>query len=247
MSELATLPVRPVTPLDTQMPDEMVATATVYAKTLAGVIEKQKLYTVISGKRHVRVEGWQLLATMLGLRPNVVWSRPLENGWEARVEVYDHEGAIRGSGEAMCTRDEKEWGPNPTRGKPKDDYAIRSMAQTRAISKAVKGPAGFVVTLAGYETTPAEEMPHELPPAKPEKADLPPSGIKDDPASATEAQAKNIYRLINKIDKDPAQEATRDWLLETLGKNYGTERPAELSRTQAQKVITDLKELAGED
>jgi len=238
-SELATLPVRPVGLLDTQTPDETVAAASVYAKALAGVIEKQKLYTVISGKQHVRVEGWQLLATMLNLRPNVVWSRPLENGWEARVEVYDREGAIRGSGEAMCTREEKRW-------KTAEEYAIRSMAQTRAISKAVKGPAGFVVQLAGYEATPAEEMPDE-PAPPPNVPPPPPSGLKDDPAFASEAQAKNIYRLINKIDKDPGQEATRDWLLETLGKNYGTERPAELSRTQAQKVITDLKELAGED
>jgi hypothetical protein len=32
------------------------------------------------------------------------------------------------------------------------------MAQTRATSKALKGPLGFVISLAGYQTTPAEEM-----------------------------------------------------------------------------------------
>src|SRR5262245_51350699 len=120
MSEVAQI--RPVPALfDPQTPAETVTTATAYATVLAQGIEKRKLYTTIGSSKHVRVEGWQLLATMLGLRPNVVWTKPLENGWEARVEVCDREGEIRGSGEAMCTRDEKTW-------KNRDEYAIRSMA-----------------------------------------------------------------------------------------------------------------------
>ena len=47
-------------------------------------------------------------------------------------------------------RDEPNW-----RDKP--DYALRSMSQTRATSKALRLPLGFVVALAGYEVTPAEE------------------------------------------------------------------------------------------
>ena len=33
------------------------------------------------------------------------------------------------------------------------------MAQTRAVSKALRLPLGFVMSIAGYEATPAEEMP----------------------------------------------------------------------------------------
>lgn len=67
--------------------------------------------------------------------------------------VYDTEthGRIVGSAEAMCTRDERMWAN-------RDDYALRSMAQTRATSKALASPLRFVITLAGYEGTPAEEM-----------------------------------------------------------------------------------------
>ena len=52
--------------------------------------------------------------------------------------------------------------PQPvTNWSGRDDYALRSMAQTRAVSKALRLPLGFIVALAGYEATPADEMPAE--------------------------------------------------------------------------------------
>ena len=58
-------------------------------------------------------------------------------------------------------------------GKPwdkADEYAVRSMAQTRAASKALRMPLGFVMTLGGYEATPEGEMPRESPPTCASKA-----------------------------------------------------------------------------
>ena len=52
-------------------------------------------------------------------------------------------------------------GTEPDEGKPRDDYALRSMAQTRATSKALRQPLGFVMSLAGFDPTPAEEMPRQ--------------------------------------------------------------------------------------
>ena len=134
--------------------------ATAMAQPLAHIIEEQKLYTDIRGRRHVRVEGWALLGSMLGVFPVVCWSRPLEDGWEARVEARTRDGAIVGAAEAECLRSEGTW-------RDRDDYALRSMAQTRATSKALRLPLGFVIQLAGFETTPAEEMPAEEAPAGP--------------------------------------------------------------------------------
>ena len=93
---------------------------------------------------------------MLGVSPHIVWSRPLEHhdGWEARAEARTVDGRMVGSAEAMVTRDERNW-------RTSDEYALRSMAQTRAMSKALRGPLGFVITLAGVSATPAEEMPPE--------------------------------------------------------------------------------------
>jgi hypothetical protein len=121
------------------------------AKPLAALIEDRGLYSNISGRKHVRVEGWTLLGSMLGVYPVVIWSRPLEGGWEARVEARTRDGAVIGAAEAECLREERNWSD-------RDDYAIRSMAQTRATSKALRLPLGFVIQLAGFETTPAEEM-----------------------------------------------------------------------------------------
>jgi hypothetical protein len=40
-----------------------------------------------------------------------------------------------------------------------DEYAIASMAQTRAIGKAYRNKMAFIMKMAGYEATPAEEVP----------------------------------------------------------------------------------------
>ncbi len=86
--------------------------------------------------------------------PRVAWSRPLENGWEARAEARTLDGRVVGAAEAMCTRSERNWAS-------RDDFAIRAMAQTRATSRALRGPLGFVMTLAGHSPTAAEEIDAE--------------------------------------------------------------------------------------
>lgn len=140
-------------------PAGYVRQATRLATELAAVINAQKLYAPIGGRKYVTVEAWTLLANMLAVYPVVVWSRRIDQGeetegWEARVEVRNGRGDLIGAGEAMCTRQEKTWAP-------RDDYALRAMAQTRAISRALRNPLGFVVKLAGYEATPLEEMPKD--------------------------------------------------------------------------------------
>lgn len=138
-------------------PTAVVARATEVAHALAPVIKAQNLSATISNKRYVLVEGWTLLGSMLGVFPLVVWTRRTEgphsseDGWEACVEAHTLSGAIVGRAEAQCTREEKAW-------RDRDDYALRAMAQTRATSRALRGPLGFVVKLAGYSTTAAEEM-----------------------------------------------------------------------------------------
>jgi hypothetical protein len=131
------------------------------ADQLKAVLVARNLISRIGNREHVNVEGWTLCGTMLGVFPICEWTRPVNDGWEARVEVRTLAGQLVGAAEAQCLRAEKEWGSNPTRGKPKDDYALRSMAQTRATSKALRQPLGFIVQMAGFNPTPAEEMPLE--------------------------------------------------------------------------------------
>jgi hypothetical protein len=135
-------------------PVTVVERATEAANALSAVIESKELFKQIGKKKHVYVEGWTLLGSMLGVFPVVEWTREIEGGWEARVVARTRNGDEVGAAEAMCTRRESTW-------KDRDDYALRSMAQTRAVSKALRHPLGFVMTLAGYEATPEAEMPRE--------------------------------------------------------------------------------------
>ena len=54
------------------------------------------------------------------------------------------DGRVVGAAESECSRAERRW-------KTADPYAIRSMAQTRAIGRALRAPLGQIVVLAGYE------------------------------------------------------------------------------------------------
>lgn len=135
-------------------PAERLIAAEAIAKPLARLIEERNLYITIKGRRHVLVEGWVTLGALAGVFPLVDWTKPIERGWEARVIVLGPNNRCIGAAEAQCTRDEENWAD-------RDDFAIRSMAQTRATSKAMRLPLGWIMTLAGYEATPAEEMPSE--------------------------------------------------------------------------------------
>ncbi len=149
-------------------PTEVVARATEMANELRKVINGQKLYADIRGKQYVTVEGWTTLGAMVGVFPIVEWSRQVGEdeveplGWEARVEVRTLSGQTVGAAEAQCMRSEGQW-------RARDDYALRSMAQTRATSKAMRLPLAWIMSLAGFEATPAEEMPRE-PASQPRQA-----------------------------------------------------------------------------
>jgi hypothetical protein len=146
----------PMTLFGTDNPEAVVQRASAVATSLGAVINERKLFASIGGKKHVQVEGWTLLGSMLGVFAEIEWSRPLENGWEARAVARTLNGNVVGAAEAMCTTNEGRW-------RSADTYAVRSMAQTRAVSKALRMPLGFIMHLAGYSATPAEEVPDEQP------------------------------------------------------------------------------------
>ncbi len=143
-----------VTLFDTTDPEEALSRAHAIAVALQRVLAQAKLTVKVGGnaKPYVLAEGWTCLGSLVGVFPRTVWTRKLEDGWEARVEAVTLAGAVVGAAESQCTRTEKLWSN-------RDEYALRSMAQTRAMSKALRMPLGFIVVLAGFEATPADEMP----------------------------------------------------------------------------------------
>ena len=74
-----------------------------------------------------------------------------EIAYEASVVVRTLDGVEVSKGEAICSSKEANW-------RNSDEYAIKSKATTRATSKAMRIPLGWVMVLAGYSATPAEEM-----------------------------------------------------------------------------------------
>ena len=194
-------------------PAAVVEFASGAARVLSDVIERQKLYVEISGRRHVRVEGWTTCGALVGVFPRVEWCRRMDRedevAYEARVSVRrTGTGEELSAAEAMCSSAESRW-----RGR--DENAIRSMAQTRATSKALRLPLAWIVTLAGYDGTPAEEMEHVREP-EPPPARAP---------AASPAPKRAVMLLIDRITGWPNRHAVVNGVLKHLGDIRGfTER-----------------------
>jgi hypothetical protein len=126
------------------------------ATDLAKFIKENKLTTTVQGKEFVNVEGWQYAGSRLGIVPIVDHvinvSNDQELKYQAKVTLFDmRSGHTVGAGFAICSS--KEQGK-----KFYQEFAIMSMAQTRAIGKAYRNILAWIIRAAGYEPTPAEEM-----------------------------------------------------------------------------------------
>jgi hypothetical protein len=126
-----------------------------FATNLKELIVQNKLFTQIKGKSYVNVEGWQIAGAFTGTFPIVENVENLSEGnsykYRAEVSLRDKDNNKVGYGVAICTNKE----PGKTNF---DEYAVASMAQTRAVGKAYRMKIGWLLKVAGYETTPAEEM-----------------------------------------------------------------------------------------
>ena len=149
MAQLARMETRALSPAQY---DAALDAASRKAKSLDRIVQEQKLYTQIGPSKHLRIEAWITLAQGYGYAFDIEWTRPIEGGWEARAVVRGPGGDVVGHADAECgTRGDANWATKPS-------FQQRSMAQTRAISKALAFQLRWVVVLAGYSATPAEEM-----------------------------------------------------------------------------------------
>jgi hypothetical protein len=138
-------------------PSAVIESATIIAKQLANIITERKLYSNIKGKNYVRAEGWTTMGGMLGVSPQEesVDYRVFDDGYseyEATVKlVRISDDTVIGRASSIVGSDEPTWSSRPR-------YAQRSMAVTRATGKAFRLSFSWIMQLAGYEPTPAEEM-----------------------------------------------------------------------------------------
>lgn len=133
-----------------------------FSNDLKQMIVENGLYVPIQNKRsyapknYVTVEGWQMAGALCGLYPIVELTENMstdnEIKYRAKVAIRNRkDDKIEGVGFATCSNKEKGKGGF-------QEYAIESMAQTRAIGKAYRTILGYLLKMAGYEATPWEEM-----------------------------------------------------------------------------------------
>ncbi|MBC7169023.1 hypothetical protein [Phenylobacterium sp.] len=135
----------------------------------------------IQDRKYVRVEGWQAIAIAHGCTASARDVERVEGGVRAIGEVRRmSDGAVIAEAEGFVGEDEPTWYGGTVRAwkwgerrgekvwydkelPKRADYAIRAMAQTRAISRACRSAFAHVVVMmnAGLSTTPAEEVPPE--------------------------------------------------------------------------------------
>jgi hypothetical protein len=171
------------------------------SKDLAKLIKEKGLSSNIQGKQFVNVEGWQFAGASLGLMPIITETTDLtrrgtepgqvEIKYMAKCEVRNiNTGQLVATGVAICSNFEHS-------KKRFDEYAILSMAQTRAIGKAYRNLLAWLMKAAGFEATPAEEMDF----ASPEAPKKPSQTVQEVVAEIVEEEEIDIDAIKMEIAK----------------------------------------------
>ncbi len=197
--------------LEIVKPEELTRRATDVAGLCKDIVTRTAMQ--IQGRKYVKVEGWQSIATAHGCVASCRDVEKVEGGFRAIGEIKRlSDGQVLATAEGFVGEDEPTWfGGEASNGKilPKrPDYAIRAMCQTRAISRVCRSCFAHVVVLmdAGLSTTPAEEVPeggfqdsHEPPqrPAATPKAAVPPQARPTSAIEVTEEVMFEDYKVIS--------------------------------------------------
>ena len=147
-------------------PKQVLAEAQEAAKALQSVIAQSPTVVKFNGKSYLSFEHWQTCGRFYGVTAKVVSTEPVEmdgvKGFISRAEAINTQtGQVISAAESMCMNDEPNWSKKPL-------FQLRSMAQTRSCAKALRNVLAWVVVLAGYEASVAEEMVGNETPAKPD-------------------------------------------------------------------------------
>ena len=192
--------------------------ADMVAKPWGNRVNQLGLYKKIGESKHLYIEAWQMLGAMYRVTARIRDTRFVDmgevKGWEATAEAFHiPTGQILSTADAMCLNDEEKWGP-----RTKYEFVegqreavgyvntplqqLRSMAQTRAMSKVLSNLFKWIARMEGYQGTPAEEMTddgHSGPASRPQGPQrksaptAPASGV--GAGTISEQQAKRMYAI----------------------------------------------------
>ena len=249
----APVPVTPVPPEAVSLAETRAAReiekASDWAAAIDRVIRQQRRFVTIDGRRYILSDAWLMIAALDQAAPVAEDPIPIVEdgktvGYRVSVKLVRPDGTVRGRATMTCYLDE-----HPCRGKKGSDAhrAAISAATTWAAAKAAKLTYGWVVVLAGYEPTVAEEMmdetfysrPASVPDAVPEeKRESPPSTRGEE----TERR-KILHEIITLKEKlGMADQEVRDLIRTKWGK--GSSR--EMSLAELQELRRTLEGNLGE-
>ena len=179
----------------------------------------------IQGKKYIQSPGWAMMANAFGFVVSGGEVKKEGEGFVAKAYLKRVDnGIVVAEAEGFCDRTESRWKTAP-------EYALRSMAQTRAASKVCKMALASCVPLMGVRNlsvTPAEEVPEG---GFPSSSSYAPVKIVSTPAPKLEIVkeeekalkkdfAEAIVREAKALPKRDPNAPTRDMAL-TYGKYKG--------------------------
>ncbi len=156
IEELEVTPERAIVLSPTQKPTVFFAQASQLAKEVSKVIEDAGLVTEVAGRKYVSAAGFATLASMFGLGTVVEdWGVVRHEGqisyvW-AKVSVRKGEVVV-GSAIGVATYEEGAW-RRDERWSERPLQHLVSLAQTRAMRKALSNLLAPILALTRYETT----------------------------------------------------------------------------------------------
>jgi len=208
-------------------PDQILEEARKAAGSLKDVLDKKKDKVMLNGQQYLEFEDWQTLGHFYGVTagedgdPEPVIIGEVK-GFKASSFAYRH-GKVISRATQYCMSDERNWQNKPL-------FQLSSMAQTRANAKVLRNVLAWVVVLAGYKPTPAEELDSvaKRQPNQPAQTAAPPGVISD-------AQQRRFWAIAKQAGWQESE--VKDFLL----REYHVEHTADIKRTDYEAICAALE------
>lgn len=228
-------------------PDLVLDEAKKAADAISKVIEGKAKKVVFNGKTYLQFEDWQTVGRFYGVTAVVQNSKYVEFGEDdEKVRGFESQAQallvatnqVISAAEAMCLDDEPNWSKKPL-------FQLKSMAQTRACAKALRNVLAWVVVLAGYSPTPAEEMngdeetgkpifqPPQRKSAQPQQQVLPPKP-QSTGKTISEAQGKRLWAISKTAG------VSEDLLREIVSK-HGFAHSKDITRDKYEDICVEVE------
>lgn len=166
-------------------PNAVLEEAKKAAQALMTVVKQKQKPVIFNNEQYIEFEDWQTVGRFYGLTAKVESTTYIEygsvRGFESAASVLNSRGEVISRAEAMCLNDEDKWSTRAKYNSKREKigevavplFQLRSMAQTRACAKAFRNVLAWVVVLAGFKPTVAEEMTGDEEPGTPAKPPIP--------------------------------------------------------------------------